>query len=206
MRKRAVVALLGLVCTMALQGNSAAQWAGPASSSAPTLFAEETDRMTQVHRAQAIPYTHALRITFAYENSQLQITSVTRIAMRVPAPSTLAPQEGQVGSWFEVRDGKGTLLYYRPLHDPMRLDTEIFGDKPGDPLRHVPARDAKGEFEVLAPDLPDAEQLRLYGPRTSQKEGLPRSTVLSEHRFDELRKVAQQSPGNRGPQPQRGTP
>jgi hypothetical protein len=73
----------------------------------------------------------------------------------------------------------------------MRLDTEVFGDKPGDPLRQVPARHAKGEFEVLAPDLPDAEQLRLYGPRTSQKEGLPSSTVVSRHRFDELRRMAQ---------------
>jgi hypothetical protein len=191
MRKRAVVALLGLVCTMALQGNPAAQSADPTSSSAPTLLAEEIDRMTQVHRAQPIPYTHVLRITFAYENSNLQIAGVTRIAMRVPAPSTPAPQEGQVGSWFEVRDGKGALLYYRPLHDPMRLDTEVFGDKPGDPLRQVPARHAKGEFEVLAPDLPDADQLRLYGPRTSQKEGLPSSTVVSRHRFDELRRMAQ---------------
>ena len=162
--------------------------------------------MTQVHRAQTIPYTHALRITFAYENSNLQITSVTRIAMRVPAPSTPAPQEGQVGSWFEVRDGKGTLLYHRPLHDPMRLDTEIFGDKPGDPLRHVPARHTKGEFEVLAPDLPDAEQLRLYGPRTSQREGLSPSTVLSQHRFVELRRMAQQSPENLRPQPQGSVP
>src|SRR5262249_22276836 len=138
MRKRAVVvAPLGLVCVLALHVNPAAQCADSRASSAPTLLAEETDRMTQVHRAQPMPYTHALRITFAYETSNLQIPNATRVAMRVPAPSTPLPQEGQPGSWFEVRDAKGTLLYHRPLHDPMRLDTEVFADKPGDPLRQL---------------------------------------------------------------------
>jgi hypothetical protein len=184
---------------MALPAGPADRSFDRAGTSALSFFGEEADRMPQVHRAQLISYTHALRVTFVFEDSNIRIASVTRVDMRVPAASTPIPQEGQVGSWFEVRDGKGALLYHRPLHDPMRLDVETFGDKPGDPLRHVPARQAKGEFEVLIPDLPDAEQFRLYGPRASQEKGLSRSAVLAEHRFDDLRKMAQQTPGSRPP-------
>jgi hypothetical protein len=134
-------------------------------------------------------YTHTLRITFAYDGSNLQISRVQRVAMRAPA-SQSAQHENQAGYWLEVRDDKGNLLYWRPIHDPMRQDIESYGDAPGAPLRRQPASAMKGEFEVLVPDLPAAHTFRLHGPSAGTRAMLARSGPLREHSFEELRSLA----------------
>lgn len=144
--------------------------------------------MAQIHHAQPASYSHTLRVTFAYDEDKLHIVSVKRVAMRAPAPATPAPQEGQSGYWLEVRDANGALLYHRALHDPIRQDIEAFGDKPGDPIRRVPAHHPKGEFEVLIPDLPQAADFVLHGPPAGQPTA--RSTVLARHGTAELHRMA----------------
>ncbi len=124
--------------------------------------------MAQIHHAQPAAYSHTLRITFAYDGEKLDIASVARVAMRAPAPTTPPPNESQVGYWLELRDASGTLLYHRPLHDPIRQDVELFGDKPGDPIRRVPGRHPKGEFEVLISR--PARGSRIHIARTAQRQ------------------------------------
>ena len=96
----------------------------------------------------------------------LSVCSGSICALR--APVTPPPQEGQTGYWIELRDAQGTLLYHRPLHEPIRQDIEVFGDKPGDPIRRVPARHPKGEFEVLIPDMSQGAEFVLHGPPTGK--------------------------------------
>jgi hypothetical protein len=134
-------------------------------------------------------YTHTLRITFAHDGPNLEIDRVQRVAMRAPA-SQPAPHENQAGFWLEVRDVKESLLYWRPIHDPMRQDIESYGDAPGAPLRRQPASATKGEFEVLVPDLPGAHTFRLHGPSAGARATLALSGPLREHSFEELRSLA----------------
>jgi len=142
------------------------------------------------------PYTHTLRITFAHDGPKLEIKHVQRVAMR--APAALAPaSDNQAGYWLEVRDGKGALIYHRPIHDPLRHHVESFGDAPGAPMRRHPATTDQGEFEVLVPDLPDAQTFRLHGPSAAPPTAAAATLAmtagaLSTHSFDELRTRAGQ--------------
>lgn len=159
----------------------------------------ENASMTTAHTAQPISYMYTLRVTFSYDGSKLEITRVQRVAMRAPAPASTPPQESQAGYWFEVRDDKGALIYHRPIHDPMRSDIESFGDAPGQPIRRHPARTAKGEFELLIPDLPGAQTFRLHGPTSSEaRAALAPSVSVSEHSFDELHELARRDSGQGG--------
>jgi hypothetical protein len=145
-------------------------------------------------------YTHTLRITFAHDGPKLEITNVQRVAMR--APAALPPAgDNQAGYWLEVRDSKGALLYHRPIHDPLRQHVESFGEAAGAPTQRLADAGDRGEFEVLVPDLPDAQTFRLHGP-TLAPAGIGTAAAaarlaspggtLSAHSFDELRARAGQ--------------
>jgi hypothetical protein len=146
--------------------------------------------MSELHVPQAPAYTHALRISFAYDGDKITLAGSTRVAMRVPAPATPPPDEKQAGYWLEVRGRDHELLYHRPIHDPLQRDVEVFGDEPGGPLRRTPSRRASGSFEVLIPDLPAATQFILHGPAAGAEGALTRSVPLASLSLDELRKLA----------------
>lgn len=169
-------------------------------TSAYVVLMTGSTEMSASHTAQPISYTHTLRITFSYDSPKLEITSVRRVVMRVPAVVTPPPEENQAGYWLEVRDDKGALLYHRPIYDPMRRDTESFGDAPGDPMRRQPATSTKGEFEVLVPELPGAHTFHLHGPSTEARaaSAFGPSTSLSEHSFDDLRRLGLRNVGQGG--------
>ena len=131
-------------------------------------------------------YTHTLRITFVHDGPKLEIKRVERVAMR--SPGSLSPPAGnKAGYWLEIRDRNGTLIYHRPIHDPMRRDIESFGEAPGAPMRRHPSAATQGEFDVLVPDLPDAATFRLHGPPSADpRMALAPGGALSVHSFDDL--------------------
>jgi hypothetical protein len=190
--------LAGLAVTFILAAGAQAAGSNIFAGIEPAvLLAQGSTAMSTAHTAQPSSYTHTLRITFSYDGPNLEIVRVQRVAMRAPAPATPPPQDNQVGHWLEVRDSSGALLYHHSIHDPMRQDVESFGDTPGDPMRRHPRTSTKGEFEVLVPDIPGAQTFRLNGPpatgtHPSQRAQAlaARSGPLSEHRFDELRRLA----------------
>jgi hypothetical protein len=123
-------------------------------------------------------YTHSLRLTFAYDERDVHLVRIERIAMRSSAPATPPPQKGDVGHWIEIRDKNGELLYHRTLHDPMRESIEVVGDTSDDPLRRVPNPVRAGEFQVRVPDLPAAHELLLYGmPRKGKRQGAAKPLI-----------------------------
>ncbi len=111
----------------------------------------------------APPYTHSLRLTFAYSGDDVRLAGVRRVAMRAPGHIEPPAAAARTGFWVEVRDGQDNLLYHRALHDPTRADIEVFGDSPGEPMRRVPAEHSEGTFEVIVPDYPHASHLSLFG-------------------------------------------
>lgn len=153
--------------------------------------------MADVQPAQPGSGPYTLRITFAYDGPRLEIAGVQRVAMRAPASLEPPEQENRSGHWLEVRDANGALIYHRPIHDPRGDHVESYGSAPGHPMRRHEGTAARGEFEVLVPDLPNAASFRLHGPSAASAAGhqarlTARSAPLHERSFEDLRRMAGQ--------------
>jgi hypothetical protein len=129
--------------------------------------------------ARAPTPPRALRVTIAWGNNELRLAGSERVAMIVPGAPTPPPREGQSGYWIEVRDAAGALVFHRPLHNPIRRDTEAYSPLDRQTITRVPLTDSQGEFEVLVPDAPAASALHLYGPPPgAASDGVPAREIL----------------------------
>jgi len=141
------------------------------------------------HSLQRTPdYTHSLRLTFAYSDDTITLARTERVAMIAPAAATPPAASDRTGYWFELRDKDGKLLYYRPLHDPMRESLEVFGDEPGQPIYRVANPKRKGEFDVLLPDLAEGAQFSLHGPKPKARKPHGPSAELLRYGLERLRR------------------
>lgn len=50
------------------------------------------------------PYTHALRVTFTFDAETITLAGVQRVAMRVPAPTSVPPDDRHAGYWLAVEN------------------------------------------------------------------------------------------------------
>ena len=134
------------------------------------------------------PSSDTLRLTFVYDGKQVRLVGSQRVAMIAPPPVTPPPKKGQSGSWFEVRDAKGAVLYHRAIHDPIRTDVEVFSDDPEQTITRVPVPKPQGQFTLLVPDLPNAHSFHLFGTAPAAKDRAAPSLELIHHTFAELRR------------------
>ena len=97
----------------------------------------------------------SVRYYFVWEEKRLCLKKAMA-SLALPYPSSpLGPADDLTGTWAELADGRGTLLYrldlYAMLHtvseDMMSLQTQ---------------------FEILMPYLPEAKTLRLFAPPHGQ--------------------------------------
>lgn len=140
-------------------------------------------------RAQSSsPPSYTLRLTFAYDPNGIKLIASQRVEMIAPPALAPRPQEGQAGYWVQAQDANGNLLYYRPLHDPVHADLEVFSDDPAQPITRVPNPVLSGEFTVLVPDLPDAQVFVLHGPPAGPRIRVAPSGELLRYSFDQLRR------------------
>jgi hypothetical protein len=133
---------------------------------------------------------HALRLTFAWRGTQISLTGGERVAMIVPA-SAPEPQDAAAtsGYSFALLDANGNVIYRRPLHGPLRIDTEAYAPGRGRAIERVPLAATEGQFTVLVPDLADARTFRLTGPADPTRSG-DRATELIRLDVDALRKAS----------------
>ena len=131
---------------------------------------------------------HALRLTFAYRDGRIRLLGSERIAMIVPAPVTPPPDAGQAGYWFGVLGATGRVLYHRPLHDPLRVDVEVFSPDPRASITRAPTPQPAVEFTLLVPDTADAQAFTLHGPADPARSDQP-ATELLRLDMDVLRKT-----------------
>ena len=139
--------------------------------------------------AQAIePPTYTLRLTFTYNQSDLRIVAVQRVAM-IPPPGEPQPiHPGQAGFWVELRGGDDDLLYQRVLHTPFRYEVEVFEERS---IHSEKINSPQGMFELLVPDIPQAQTLRLFGS-PPEPEAVNRSaTELARFDLDVERRRAE---------------
>lgn len=143
--------------------------------------------MTQSNPPATPPSAVTLRITFAYRGRGIRLAASRRVAMIAPPSVTEAPKSGQSGYWVELRDAAGDLLYHRALSNPIRADAEVYSDDPRQTLTRIPIAAPEGQFEVLVPDLPDAQTLLFFGTPDTAPESAP-SRELFRADVNELRK------------------
>lgn len=102
----------------------------------------------------------AWRLTFSYRDDSIELISRQRVQMRAP-PS----DEGEAGQGVhvEVQDVRGNAVYRKRIHDPIARDRAVFSPDPDVPIRRVLMPQARGAFQVVVPDLPEAESFVLQG-------------------------------------------
>ena len=111
---------------------------------------------------QAARSSRTLRLTFAYEGSSVRLISRMSVEMITPPASPIPIHEGQSGFWYELRDRTGRALYQQALHNPIRVEAEVYPEDQSQPIRHVPIRHPRGTFDLLVPDLAEGDTVVLY--------------------------------------------
>ena len=102
----------------------------------------------------------ATRFRFAYDGGEIRLVSRQRVEMIVP-PSDPPAGRDVSGFWFELRDENGAVLYRKTLHNPIRLEHEIYEEDTQSPTR-VAARAPSGVFWLVGPALKNARTLVLH--------------------------------------------
>jgi hypothetical protein len=104
----------------------------------------------------------ALRLWFRYHGSEVELTRVTRVAMRPPPSQAVGdgrPLETVSGAWVEVRDEAGRCLWRNFLHDP--FGTIIEGLAPGGRHTNAYRDNPQGVLVLVVPELEHAASVAL---------------------------------------------
>ncbi|HEX6794045.1 MAG TPA: hypothetical protein VF304_09360 [Casimicrobiaceae bacterium] len=133
--------------------------------------------------------SYALRLTFAWRGTQISLVGGERVAMIVPASAPEPQDADTTGYSFALLDSNGNVVYRRPLHRPLRIDSEAYAPGRGRSIERVPLAASEGQFTVLVPDLTDARTFRLSGPADPTRPA-DRSTELIRLDVDALRKAS----------------
>jgi hypothetical protein len=111
-----------------------------------------------------------LRVTFSYVGTNLSVDGLERVEMLAPPGETERIGPGRAGAWMELRDHAGEVLYQRGFHDPLRSAVEVPEEPGTGRMRWQRTGLRTGSFEVLAPDLAEAETLVLFGSPPAETE------------------------------------
>jgi hypothetical protein len=97
------------------------------------------------------------RLTFRYdEGGVIELADRKDLPMIAPgSPGPTASGEEYSGTWVQLQDQQGRVLFERVLHDPFRTMLEVHYP-PGRQSKVVPGPRQPGEFEVLVPAMPNA--------------------------------------------------
>ena len=103
----------------------------------------------------------ALRLTFAYDGSDLWLESEVRLDMPAPVSDPLE-HEAEAGFWSELRDSDNTPLYRQVIQNPIRYDAEVYSDESDPPIQRQPLDNVSGSFDLVVPDLAEAQTIALF--------------------------------------------
>jgi hypothetical protein len=115
-----------------------------------TLSAEETRQ-----------WRRTLRLTFSYDGDDVRLIDRRSVEMIPPAPNTPLPDVDEAGFWYVVRDDNREIFYYRVIRNPMAPSFEVFSPSVERPITNVDRERARGTFEILVPDTPEAATLHM---------------------------------------------
>jgi hypothetical protein len=129
------------------------------------------------------------RLTFRYdEDGVVELADRVELPMIAPGSPGPMPSGGEYsGTWVELRDRQGRVLFDRVLHDPFRTMLEVH-HPPGRRSQVVPGPRQPGEFEVLVPAMAEATTVVVWS-----------SPLQAERRNEAAREVGRFELGG-GPQ------
>lgn len=124
-------------------------------------------------------YQYSRRLYFAYDKEKISLISQKRLKM-TPLPShQITSDSRHSGFWYELKDKKGRTLYRRITKNPLLLEIEIHTGDPKQPFKWQKNKEAKGEFTLLIPDLPDAHEIIIMGTKSEEKPSLKPAEELA---------------------------
>ncbi|MEV0172151.1 peptidoglycan-binding protein [Streptomyces sp. NPDC050803] len=111
-----------------------------------------------------------MRLTFSYDSADWAeggplVRFVSREDLDATPPLADDPDDspqGRSGFWYEVRDGRGQVLYRRSRYRPIEILPEVRGEGGEGMPGRVPVDAPHGTFELLAPVLPGATVVVLF--------------------------------------------
>jgi hypothetical protein len=104
----------------------------------------------------------AIRLTFAYDGPDVRLVDRQEVETILPPGEPEPIPDGASGFWIELRDKGGGALYRQLLHQPVRMEAEVFPEDHDQLPHHVPRSSPTGAFAIVVPDLPDAERAVLH--------------------------------------------
>lgn len=103
----------------------------------------------------------AVRLTFAYGDEELRLTKARRLSMRAPAGERsereAEERDERLGSWVEVRNANGEVVYRRRVGHVVPEDVEVYEGGEEGTFKRVPRGESSGVVNVLIPDVAGAE-------------------------------------------------
>ena len=119
-----------------------------------------------------------IRMLFSYKGEKIELISEEPVAKIAPGPTLPLPERGQSGFWFEVIDREGRRLYVKGIFNPVRFEVEVFPEDPKDVPYWRRIAHPSGFFELLVPDIPQAEEVVLFSsPFDPEKSGEPAKEI-----------------------------
>jgi hypothetical protein len=108
------------------------------------------------------PHRKALRLTFEYDRDEVVLKDVQRVEMLVPASDPVREARTSLGSWVDLLDSAGRVLFRRALHVPLQQSVEVFSPEPGQTPSRINPPGCKGIFVVVIPDSDEGTCVALY--------------------------------------------
>jgi len=105
----------------------------------------------------------AIRLTFSYVGSRIELISAEQLIMFVPPSDPMERGSERSGFWFELRGGNDEPLFRRIIAHPIETDREVFPENATDEIVREPVKDPKGVFSIVIPEISAARTLSFVG-------------------------------------------
>ncbi len=108
------------------------------------------------------PHRKALRLTFEFDRDKVALKDVQRVGMLVPASDPVREASTGLGSWVDLVDSDGRVLFRGAFHLPLQQSIEVFSPEPGRSSSQFNPPVHKEVFVVVVPDGEEGAGIALY--------------------------------------------
>jgi|SRR5215212_4026299 len=129
------------------------------------------------HGTQPAP-TPAVRLIFEYEGDRIRLVTQQPVDMVITG-FDLAQVE-RPGYYVDARDAAGQTLARVPARNVLEASTEVFPERPGDPITRVDVAEPRGAFTIVVPVSDRADHVAVVRVSASRPEApMPGSRATS---------------------------
>jgi hypothetical protein len=129
------------------------------------------------------PYRTSWRLTFRFDGEKVELAAAERIAKVAPGGPPPPAGTALSGSWVDLVDRRGRVLYRRILHDPFRTTAEHHS--PDGQIELVRRPPEAGEFQVVVPDMPAGADVAVWSSPLAPEAALDPARELGRFRLSD---------------------